>query len=68
MSALAAAAAVAGLGMVAANISRIAGVIKPEADWRRRPSSACGAAGACPKASSVISDQAGWSGMEVCCG
>lgn len=68
MSALAAAAAVAGLGMVAARMSRIAGVIRPEADCRRRPSSACGDSGACPKASSVISDQDGWSGMEVCCG
>lgn len=68
VSALAAAAAVAGLGMVAAKISRMAGVIRPEADWRRRQSSTCGAEGACPKASSVISDQAGWSGMEVCCG
>ena len=51
--------AFAGLGIVAAKISRMAGVIRPEADWRRRPSSACDADGACPKASSVISDQAG---------
>ena len=68
VSALAAVAAVAGLGMVAARISRMAGVIRPEADWRRRPSRACEAGGAWPKASFVISDQAGWSGMEVCCG
>ena len=68
VSALAAAAAVAGLGMVAAKMSRMAGVIRPEADCRRRPSSACGASGACPKALSVISNQAGWSGMEVCWG
>lgn len=33
---LAAEAAVAEFGMVAANISWMAGVMRPEADWRRR--------------------------------
>lgn len=65
---LAAEAAVAGFGMVAANISCMAGVMRPEADWRRRLSSACGDAGAFPNASSVSAAHAGCSGMDVCCG